>query len=550
MTKNKTLPSEIDQLRNRAETRLQEQLTRPGQSPPTVTETLRLVHELQVNQIELELQNHALLEVRAELEQRAEKYADLYDFAPLGYFTLAANGTIQELNLAGAALLGQDRSHLIGRRFGLFVSAATQLTFNAFLAATLIGTSRQTCEVVLDPAGLPPRFMRLEGIGAVSGTSQQCRIAAIDITERKQAEAALQQSEIFVKDILDSLSAHIAVLDTQGTITLINAAWRQFAEQNGGNVSCQVGANYLEVCRQVLAGDDHAEAQAVLQGIHRIISGTQSCFKLEYPCHSPTEQRWFAMSVFHLNGTRQGIVIRAKTLPRASRRKWCNGRRPICKNSLPRSPPAYRGSFARFVCDRMDRPAFPTPVPSSKKCNGALLRRGVATDAAPLFARIHPDDLGHVNATIAESARDLASWRDEFRFLHPRKGERWFELLHAKVESDGSILWHGFVTDYITERKQTEKALQHSLAEKETLLREVHHRVKNNLAAMLSLLELQRAMQTDVAASSLLNELSGRIKAMSLVHEMLYQSDTLNWIDFHAYLQALIEYLRPILRSA
>ena len=84
-------------------------------------------------------------------------------------------------------------------------------------------------------------------------------------------EVALQQSELFIKDVLDSLSAHIAVLDTQGTITLINAAWRRFAEQNGGNVSCQVGANYLEVCRQVLAGDDHAEAQAVLQGIHRII---------------------------------------------------------------------------------------------------------------------------------------------------------------------------------------------------------------------------------------------------------------------------------------
>ncbi|MBK8537844.1 MAG: hypothetical protein IPL59_23670 [Candidatus Competibacteraceae bacterium] len=187
MTKNKTPPSEIDRLRHRAETQLQEQLTRPGQSPPTVTETLRLVHELQVNQIELELQNHALLEVRAELEQRAEKYADLYDFAPLGYFTLAANGTIQGTQ-SGRRGSARPRSlYLIGRRFGLFVSQP-QLTFNAFLAATLIGTSRQTCRSRPRSSGTATPFYASGGHWRGVWPSQQCRIAAIDITERKQAE--------------------------------------------------------------------------------------------------------------------------------------------------------------------------------------------------------------------------------------------------------------------------------------------------------------------------------------------------------------------------
>ena len=309
MNKNHDPPSEADQLHRRAEKRLQEQLTRSGQPPPTAAEMLRLVHELQVHQTELELQNHALLEMHAELEQRAEKYADLYDFAPLGYFTLAADGTIEEINLAGATLLGQERARLIDQHFSLFVSIATQSVFNTFLAETLVGTCRKTCEVVLAPKGLPPRFIRLEGLGAVSGDQQQCRIAAIDITERRQAEIALQESQIFIKDVLDSLSAHIAVLDHQGFITLVNTAWRRFAEQNGGNIHCMVGANYLQVCRNALTSHEDADAQAALRGIRTVISGARLDFNLEYPCHSPDELRWFAMRVFPLTGGHQGVVV-------------------------------------------------------------------------------------------------------------------------------------------------------------------------------------------------------------------------------------------------
>jgi two-component sensor histidine kinase len=89
-----------------------------------------------------------------------------------------------------------------------------------------------------------------------------------------------------------------------------------------------------------------------------------------------------------------------------------------------------------------------------------------------------------------------------------------------------------------------EEALRHSLAEKETLLREVHHRVKNNLAAIIGLLDLQRNLLTDAPTVSLLADLRGRIKSMALIHEMLYQSGTLSRVDFHPYLQALIGYLR------
>ena len=96
----------------------------------------------------------------------------------------------------------------------------------------------------------------------------------------------------------------------------------------------------------------------------------------------------------------------------------------------------------------------------------------------------------------------------------------------------------------ITERKQTEEALRTLLAEKDVLLREVHHRVKNNMAAIIGLFNLQRQAMHDPQVETILGELSSRVRAMSLVHEKLYRSSSLARIDFQDYLQSLISHLR------
>jgi len=106
-------------------------------------------------------------------------------------------------------------------------------------------------------------------------------------------------------------------------------------------------------------------------------------------------------------------------------------------------------------------------------------------------------------------------------------------------ETRTSIILHD-----ITERKQIEAALQASLAEKDTLLREVHHRVKNNMAAIIGLFDLQRQTMDDQTAQGILVELSSRVRAMSLVHEKLYRSQSLSHIDFQDYLQSLLANLR------
>lgn len=156
------------------------------------------------------------------------------------------------------------------------------------------GTERvvhELANLVCDAAGHPIRLV---------GTTQ-------DITERKLAENALQESADFVADVLDSLTAEIAVLDGEGVITSVNRAWRDFARENGGS-DC-LGQSYLAACVAGTRSMGDPEARAAHAGIRQILEGAQEEFTLEYPCHSPAEKRWFLLRVTPYSGSRRGAVV-------------------------------------------------------------------------------------------------------------------------------------------------------------------------------------------------------------------------------------------------
>lgn len=152
-------------------------------------QTLKLIHELEVHQIELELQNQELMLAKAQAEKVTEKYTELYDFAPTGYFLLSKDCKIIELNLSGAKMLGKERSHLKDRQFVRFVSNDTKSTFNRFLEKTFISEVKETCEVTLSNNGSLPIYIQLTGI--IDGDEEKCLLNAIDITKRIYAENAL-----------------------------------------------------------------------------------------------------------------------------------------------------------------------------------------------------------------------------------------------------------------------------------------------------------------------------------------------------------------------
>ncbi len=162
-----------------------------GSIPQTTADILRLVHELQVHQIELEIQNEELQRSRAEIEAGLKRYTELYDFAPVGYVTLSADGTIYQANLYLARLLRMERDLLMGVRFGLFVQEDDRVVFNAFLESVFGSKTRETCELALQKGGYePPTWVYLEAIATED--RQECRTAVLDVTARKLAEIKLQ----------------------------------------------------------------------------------------------------------------------------------------------------------------------------------------------------------------------------------------------------------------------------------------------------------------------------------------------------------------------
>ncbi len=142
------------------------------------------------------------------------------------------------------------------------------------------------------------------------GTVEYVVCAAEDITERKRAEEALKRSERFLRSTVDGLTAHIMVLDDRGEIILTNKAYRDFGAQNGIEPrTVSEGANYLAVC-DTASGEHSDEAGPFAEGIREVLSGKLPFLELEYPCHSPSEDRWFIARVtpFDDEGPRQVIV--------------------------------------------------------------------------------------------------------------------------------------------------------------------------------------------------------------------------------------------------
>jgi len=183
-------------LRRLAELRLRGHPTKVIPSR-TGADNQRQFHELEVHQIELEMQNAELRKVRDELEVMLENYTDLYDFAPVGYFSIDESGVILEANLTSAALLGVERSRLINRRLLLFVSSTSRSILLDFLKKVFAAPKNQVCEALLLKEGDGTFWAGFQATSAVSlkGTRKWCRVAFGDITARKQAEEAHRRIE-------------------------------------------------------------------------------------------------------------------------------------------------------------------------------------------------------------------------------------------------------------------------------------------------------------------------------------------------------------------
>src|SRR3989304_919233 len=188
-----------------------------------------LLHEFMVYQAELEIQNEELRAAQQKLEESRSKYSDLYDFAPIGYFTFDKHGTILEVNLTGAQLLGIERSRLLKKPFPLHASGHHKSIFFSHLKDVFETRRGQTCELKLIKKDGLQFYARLESI-AVSdsaGNNSFCRTAISDITVHKRAENEIERFASFPK-----LNPNpVLELDSSGKITFCNDAAYRILEE-------------------------------------------------------------------------------------------------------------------------------------------------------------------------------------------------------------------------------------------------------------------------------------------------------------------------------
>ena len=222
MKEEKPDPTSPGYLRCRAEELLNRKKIKDVQKM-TEQDVRAMAYELQVHQIELEMQNEELKRARAEAEDSLRKYADLYDFSPVGYFTFDKKGTILEVNLAGTALLDIEKCNLIDKRFQLFVKPDGIHAFNTFCSKVFEMNSRQSCKVKLVRNDKSLIYVRIEGIVIENQKGKECRASVTDITAYKHEEEKIH--------LLQTLS--LAISKAGDMHTMIEIILRRVCELAG-----------------------------------------------------------------------------------------------------------------------------------------------------------------------------------------------------------------------------------------------------------------------------------------------------------------------------
>jgi PAS domain S-box-containing protein len=242
-------------LRHKAEELLNLQLASTSQ-PRSDSEMMRLIQELEVHQIELEMQNDALLEAESAAQENANRYIELYDFAPSGYVSLTANGEIQKLNLACARMLGKQRSFLIRRRFSNYISQETRPIYKAFFQQVFYQKIPRSCDVTISSDGSSPLHVHLSGI--LAGDDNLLLLTVTDITERLEMEQLLRDVQrreaigVLSSGIAHDFNNHLAVMMGNVSLALVHLPPRHPARINMQQALSAM-ETAAELTRQMLA---------------------------------------------------------------------------------------------------------------------------------------------------------------------------------------------------------------------------------------------------------------------------------------------------------
>ncbi len=430
------------ELRRRAEAHLQASC--PGGSTPDVaTNAQRLVHEPQVQQIELELQNEALHQTQAELEAALERYIDFHDFSPAGFFALGRNGAISQVNLAGAQLFGLERSRLIGKRFGAFVVAAARQTFRDFLQAVFSGEAGRNCELELAIDGRPASIVRISA--TLAPDQQECRTVVVDITELQHTAELLRESSQFNAEVVAKAQEGIVVYGPD----LRYRVWNDFMENFTGMRSAEVlGRHPLDVFPFLKDSGVVANLENYLAG------GVASSVEFPFEVKQTGRSGWALDRNFPLRNAKGAIIGVIGTVSDITERKKA-------EEALKAVQQHFRDivNTTDGIVWEADARTFDFTF-VSKQAERLL---GYTADEwlQPGFwvRHLHPLDKEWAPEYCQSRTRNLVAHDFEYRFIAGDGRTVWLHDVVTVIEENGAPRWlRGIMVD-ITRRRQAEEKL-------------------------------------------------------------------------------------------
>lgn len=264
---------------------------------------------------------HSIRDI-SERKLAEEQFRGLLESAPDAMVIVNQQGFIELINRQTEKLFGYTREELIGQTIEILVPerfrdvhTGHRAHYAAHPHARKMGAEDELFGRRKDGTEFPTEI----SLSPLKTERGMVIISAIrDITERKLAEERLRLSQRFALSTLEAMPACIAVLDENGVIISTNEAWQTFSEANVGSITANgLGTNYLAVCGSAV-GEEHEESARFADGIRDVLNGTLPRFVMEYPCHLPSEQRWFLgyVTPFMGEGPRRVVVAHLDISPR------------------------------------------------------------------------------------------------------------------------------------------------------------------------------------------------------------------------------------------
>jgi two-component system CheB/CheR fusion protein len=307
MTRISSLERELAATRDSLQATIEELETSNEELQATNEELMASNEELQSSNEELQSVNEELNTVNAEYQEKMLLLNKLNaDLESMGKATGVATLFVDaEMNITrfspDAATIFKLRATDIGRPLDDISHSLRYPGLMDDLALTL-KTNRVIEREVANSEGDKMLFVRILPYAIPSSTGRGAVTSFVDVSAYHDARR--------LQAILDGLPEHVAVLEPDGTIRMVNAAWRRFALANGDAElkTCGAGCNYLSACETDFP-QETGTATAALIGLRGVLDGTLPSFSIEYPCHSPTQKRWFVMNVAPIPAPAFGAVV-------------------------------------------------------------------------------------------------------------------------------------------------------------------------------------------------------------------------------------------------